>query len=70
MSATVHLQENVDESLVCAHRDLSVCPDCFDATPGLIEVYGQVYRFDPEVWKAPTDSIDGVDVRLSPGTAR
>jgi hypothetical protein len=39
-------RENADDSLVCAHRDLSVCDECEAQTTELTECYGNYY-WDP-----------------------
>lgn len=38
-------RENADQTLVCSHRDLSVCPECAK-TPEIVEVVGAHY-WDP-----------------------
>jgi hypothetical protein len=32
-----------DGSVVCPHRDLSVCPPCLAADPNLVDVVGAVF---------------------------
>ena len=72
MSARIKFHTQKDSSLVCPHRELSVCEDCFNATPGLVDVYTTVYRFMPSGWTA-REAFDLAagrmeDCRLSPGT--
>lgn len=40
---TARYREQADGSLVCRHRDLSVCKPCLDADPDLVDVMGAVY---------------------------
>ena len=36
-------------TLICPHRDLSVCPSCAESTPECVEVYGSHYWIaDPD----------------------
>jgi hypothetical protein len=42
---------NADESLVCPHRDLSVCPACA-AHPEVVEVYGVHYHVTDDADRA------------------
>jgi hypothetical protein len=39
----VTFRTNADGSLVCPHRDLSVCPACLAQFPDLMDVFGAVY---------------------------
>lgn len=59
---------DTDGRVTCAHRDLSVCKACFQATPGLVEVYGAHYAFDPEYDAAMLADCDATQVFVSPGT--
>lgn len=59
-------REGHDTSLACAHRDLSCCPECFAATPGLVNVFGNVYRYVPDQWP----DAEREDLTLSPDTVR
>ena len=43
---------NENGEVACTHRDLSVCEECWNATPNLINVYETVYRWDPSQWSA------------------
>lgn len=36
-----HWHEQADGSLVCPHRDLSVCPDCAASHVEAVDVFGQ-----------------------------
>lgn len=38
-----HWNEQADGTLVCPHRSLSVCPDCFDAYDEVVDVWGVAY---------------------------
>lgn len=64
---TPTFEVNLDGEVVCPHRNLSCCPACFAATPGLIDVFGVVYRYDPAEWAGATFAPETV---LSPGTTR
>lgn len=35
--------EQKDESIVCKHRDVSVCRECLEACEDLVDVFGVVY---------------------------
>jgi hypothetical protein len=48
---TIRFDTNADGSLVCAHRDLSVCPTCAKA-PGVHDVYGAHFHFTDVEWRA------------------
>lgn len=59
--------------IACRHRSLSVCAECFAATPGLVNVYETVYRWSAEGWSAAEVAQISAgqmeNVTLSPGTA-
>lgn len=68
----IHFHEQADGSLVCPHRDLSTCEECFAATPNLVDVYSKVYRWEPSAWSV-RDAFDIAAgrtpyARLSPGS--
>lgn len=68
---TTALREQADGEIVCAHRSTSCCPDCFRATPNLVDVYGAVYRWHGEGWPGQVAAIGRGDVEgvtVSPGT--
>lgn len=53
---------------ICRHRDLSVCKDCWEATPDLIEIHGQVFEGALETIVLTELQVDGESIRVSPGT--
>ena len=64
-----------DGEVTCEHRSMSVCPACFESTPGLIEVYSVWYKYTKSAWtaaeRAEFRKADGALVggcRVSPGT--
>ncbi len=66
---------NENGEVACRHRDLSVCEDCWNATPGLVNVYETVYRWlDGAGWtKAEVAKVEAGEmenVTLSPETVR
>lgn len=47
------LRRGHDDSIACAHRDLSVCPACATKhAPTLVDVYGQYYWIPNAVERA------------------
>lgn len=54
----------LDDGYACAHRNRSMCPECFQRTPGLVDVFGVVYRYDPADWAG----ADLSGLVFSPGT--
>jgi hypothetical protein len=53
---TTTYRTNADGSVVCKHRDLSVCPACLAADPNLVDVLGAVFVMTPAERAARTDT--------------
>ena len=59
--------------VACRHRDLSVCDECWSATPGLVKVYERDYRWLAGAGWTPSEVAEisagtMAEVRLSPET--
>ena len=73
MTPRLRIINNDDGSLACEHRSLSVCPDCWNATPDLVNVYETVFWwYGGDGWSQ--DEVESIaagrtpNVTLSPGT--
>lgn len=72
--ARTRIINNDDGSRACAHRSLSVCRECFESTPNLIDVGDVVYKWHggirdgwtPEEVAEIRDGNGSEYVRLSP----
>lgn len=53
--------EQADGSLVCPHRDLSVCPPCAASDPAIVDVVGaHFYIPDPDDRAAMAAELDAM----------
>ena len=48
---------NVDDSLVCQHRDISCCNECEAKYENIVEIYGQHYWADTRAQLVELESI-------------